>query len=442
MIEELIYNLKSALESLFNCVDNIAIFDVLLAIIAINMTVIGLTSLAESKYIAGIEYGKYLTQKYKITILGWKSPLKMMHLLKIFGVINIFGLVLLFFANISIQILLFTSLVLIISLVFAIKYFFTYILNENDKVKAQILDDELLCLYHDGPTPCEFEADLITNVHSGEKGKRKLSASLINYFDNYNSDSSSLFLEVFGLDSIIYDDSTHMKKVWQKKFNVLPYDYHFQEINEEAINIKHISHEFYQFFRSTEIQEKWLVMILKEFLAQHKDSNTYEYKINHLIRAIAHVNSFGQSEILYKYKFVTYIDNFVRECFEHTNSIQNLEVFKKREECLFRYLFIMYASAISKYYTRDYFITALNKCVKILLIDNDYLGLMTRMERLQIFAQTFIEYLIYEKCVDFFVKVLSGIHCSKIELEYVKSSIKSESDNDEEYIMKTLWVTK
>lgn len=44
------------------------IFDngLIISIIAINMTVIGLTSLAEMKNIIGIDYGKFLLRKYKI----------------------------------------------------------------------------------------------------------------------------------------------------------------------------------------------------------------------------------------------------------------------------------------------------------------------------------------------------------------------------------------
>jgi hypothetical protein len=44
------------------------IFDTatLIAIIAINMTVIGLTSLAETKKIIGVDYGRFLVKKYRI----------------------------------------------------------------------------------------------------------------------------------------------------------------------------------------------------------------------------------------------------------------------------------------------------------------------------------------------------------------------------------------
>ncbi|MGO1528537.1 MAG: hypothetical protein ACTHWU_07420, partial [Senegalia sp. (in: firmicutes)] len=52
--------------------------------IAINMTVIGLTSLAESKTIIGIDYGKFLVKKYKVF-----GIIRMYYLLIIFAIIKL-----------------------------------------------------------------------------------------------------------------------------------------------------------------------------------------------------------------------------------------------------------------------------------------------------------------------------------------------------------------
>ncbi|PHS30041.1 MAG: hypothetical protein COA82_11835 [Alkaliphilus sp.] len=51
--------------------------------IAINMTVIGLTALAETKTIIGIDYGKFLVGRYKLFAF-----FRMYHLLILFAVIN------------------------------------------------------------------------------------------------------------------------------------------------------------------------------------------------------------------------------------------------------------------------------------------------------------------------------------------------------------------
>ncbi len=80
------------------------------------MTVIGLTSLAESKSVIGIEYGKFLIKRYKVFNL-----IKIYYLLIVFATINIISVLALFFENNVLITRVF--IILSISLIFGIYYF-------------------------------------------------------------------------------------------------------------------------------------------------------------------------------------------------------------------------------------------------------------------------------------------------------------------------------
>ncbi|MFA1642604.1 hypothetical protein AB5N96_07045 [Chryseomicrobium imtechense] len=114
--------------------------NILFAIIAINMTVIGLTSLAESKNIIGVDYGKFLLRKYKIG-----GYIRIYYLLILFAVINLSSIFMVIVDDQGLRIIHF--FVLMTSLVFAIYYFFSFIIVENRAVKRQIIMQEILGHY-------------------------------------------------------------------------------------------------------------------------------------------------------------------------------------------------------------------------------------------------------------------------------------------------------
>ena len=91
-----------------------------MAIIAINMTIIGLTSLADQKCVIGIDYGKFLVTKFKL------GGIRMYYWLFGFALINVGSLFLMFLENPIIRIVNF--IFLIVSLAFAIFYFFGFII--------------------------------------------------------------------------------------------------------------------------------------------------------------------------------------------------------------------------------------------------------------------------------------------------------------------------
>jgi hypothetical protein len=158
-------------------------------------------------------------------------------------------------------------------LVFAIYYFFAYIISENRRVKKQIYEDELLGLYYESDSDSfkHQEADVLTKMSSGSRTSKKLSSNIISYFDTYNSDSQHAFSEVFGKDSIIYDYSKKTRKKIKKKYGTSPYIY-----RKHANGIYDISYEYFQLFRSSEQQFKWTLEILRIFDGDRNINQSYD----------------------------------------------------------------------------------------------------------------------------------------------------------------------
>jgi len=191
------------------------IFDtsLIIAIIAINMTVIGLTSLAEMKNVVGIDYGRFLLRKYKI----W-GVIRVYYLLILFAIINVASLFLIIVPNYKFRLILFW--VLIVSLIFAIYYFFTYIIVESKRVKKQIYEQEILGLYFNSDDQTTYAPDILTKVNDGSRTTKKMSGNLIHYFNTYSSDSHDAFAELFGPQSMIYDYSKLLNRKCRLKFKV------------------------------------------------------------------------------------------------------------------------------------------------------------------------------------------------------------------------------
>ena len=296
-----------------------------LAIIAINMTIIGLTSLAETKNVIGIDYGKYLIKSYKVV-----GSIRIYHLLVLFAIINVVSLLSMFIMNPVFRTVNFT--ILIISLVFAIYYFFSYILVENNRVRKQIIKSELLGMYYDNNHVTNFEADLITHMKNGYRTNKRLSTDVILFFDKFNTEAQKSFEEVFGPRSVLYDDSKRNKNYWKKHFDEVPYNYSVTK------DINHISHEFFQLYRYSELQEKWLLEILRLFSEDHVKDYP-EQKLNNLIRVIAHVNTFGKQENLYSYKFLEYLSPYIKGALSSTCDDMSMSHRLEKENFLMKSLF-------------------------------------------------------------------------------------------------------
>lgn len=347
-----------------------------LAIIAINMTIIGLTSLAESKNIIGVDYGKFLIKFYKVI-----GNVRIYHLLILFAMINVTSLFSMFIMDYSIRLINF--LILVLSLVFAIYYFFAYILIENYRVKKQIHISELLGMYYKSSDVTTFEADLLTNMSNGSRTNKRLSTNVINYFDVYNSESQQAFEEVFGPKSILYSEDRKIKNHWKKIYDEEPFDYTL------CGDIRHISHEFFQMYRYSELQEKWLLEILNLFNREYTKNNPVA-KLDNLIRVMAHINRFGYCDNLFKYKFLEYYSSYIYDALKSINEtdIKGIKNFAEKEIFFYKNLL----SYLYKTITYNYEATFKNTSKKILLglIENEeYQIYISKKDKLKMLVKNY-----------------------------------------------------
>lgn len=279
------------------------IFDtgLIISIIAINMTVIGLTSLADMKKVIGIDYGKFLLRKYKI--FGF---IRVYYLLILFGVINVLSLFLIFVPYPLFRFIHF--LILLVSLFFAIYYFFAYIIVESNRVKKQIYELEVLGLYYSSDEVSTFEADIKTGVCNGSRTTKKMSGNIIDYFNLYNSDTHEAFVELFGLGSLLYKYDKRINKKRKRIANKSPYAYR-QSIN----NCSDISHEFFQLYRYTENQDKWILTILDLFDNSDRYKKIDYIRLCNFTRVIEQINVYGFTQNLFTYKFLEHLFTHYRK---------------------------------------------------------------------------------------------------------------------------------
>lgn len=204
--------------------------------ISINMTIIGLTSLAEKKTIIGVDYGKYLISKYKLFHM---VPLYV--LLILFAVINTAALFTLYWTDSQFCRTIFIGVTICLS--FAIYYFFGFILRENPAVKRQLYENEFIGMYYKDNTPPGAECDQTVKMNNGYRTSKRLSSDVVTYFDKFNNDTQKAFEESFGPESFIYKRNRRIRKKYLKLTGHEPYDYTGED------NLVHISWEFFQLYR-------------------------------------------------------------------------------------------------------------------------------------------------------------------------------------------------
>lgn len=341
-----------------------------LALIAINMTIIGLTSLAETKRIIGIDYGKFLIRSYVVF-----GPVQMYHLLIVFAIVNAFSLFSMFVQIPWVRVVNFA--ILVMSLVFAIYYFFRYILVENDDVREQIYKHELLGLYYKSPDETTLECDLLARIKPGWRSSKMLSTNVIEYFNSFNTESYDAFVQLFGPNSILYSNEPKVLKYWKDKFGLEPFDY--TRCNE---NFVHISHEYFQIFRYTELQVKWTHEIIKLFNGSYSDKCP-GLRLDNIMRIFTHINRFGNCRNLYSYKFIEYCQPCVLKAFENDELITGEDGFRaKKELCTIRQL-AKYTFKTIDMRGEDVFYTIARDMFTDLLTNQKYAAFTTSVEKLR-----------------------------------------------------------
>lgn len=374
------------------------IFDssLIIAIIAINMTVIGLTSLAEMKKVIGIDYGNFLLKKYKI--FGF---LRIYYVLILFGIINVLGLFLFVIPNYSLRLTYFWLLV--ISLIFAIYYFFAYIIVESNKVIKQIYEQEVLGLYYNSDEPTTFKPDLLTKVNDGSRTTKKMSGSFIEYFNTYSTDSNDAFTELFGPDSIVYNYSAKLNKKREKKYGVTtPYIY-----RQSIYKTKELSHEFFQMYRYSKIQDRWLLTALDLFENKTAQEGFDYIRLCNFTRVLGQINTYGTSQNLFKYKFLEHLFPYYKKAMywtiadkvpsETKSEIRALSFYAHDE--LIKFMFTTY-----HLHPEPFHLQTIKKILLNNLLQETELLLSPKEQLLQIARQeTLLE---NEKLKDVFVEVL------------------------------------
>lgn len=374
------------MENVFNltiqCDNNL-----ILAIIAINMTVIGLTSLAESKSIIGIDYGEFLVKKYKVF-----NFIKMYHLLIVFAAINIVSILGLFVKND--RLIKWIFIILVVSLVFGIYYFFAYIMIENRHVKKQIYVQELLGLYYASDKETTFEVDKLVRISNGSSTNKKISGDIINYFNNFSGESQKSFCEIFGPESLIYKNIRNTNRKMKQIIDVNPYVY---RLGNDGV--WDISHEFFQLFRYTELQDKWVIDILRIINKDYYVCRRYEkIRLYNVTRVITHINIFGYNEAIYKYKFLEhfmcFFYNAIKISDEEINLMNSDE--KKQITSVEKYALeqiIKYIMNTIVTYNDINFINSSKKVLKVIAFDFDSKAskILNLEKRFKIFLNSVVE---------------------------------------------------
>lgn len=395
------------------------IFDngLILAIIAINMTVIGLTSLADKKTVIGVDYGEFLIKKFKF------MKIRMYYWLILFALINVISLFTMFINEPLIRIINF--ILLIFSLIFAIVYFFRFILIENKGVVKQVYLRELLGLYCDSSDIEHFYVDNMVNMNPGTRTLRKLSTNIINYFNDYNGNTQRVFIEVFGPDSLIYSNEKSVCKFRKKYFNTEAYRYRVSPINK---SVKEISFEFFQLFRFVEHQDRWALDIL---LVLNGDPNKYTeydiYRLYNFARLTAQIRTFGISENLFKYKFLFHYRNYWystvnKEKGNKPNKSEIIEHIKIIEKEILYSLFVFISKTINIYTDKE-FINVTDTILKEITLEDKYKGFLSLHEILTNISEVSIKM----NCLD--LQQIIEKHISEYQANYNE---KKEKINIEE----------
>lgn len=279
-----------------------------IALVALNVTVIGLTSLAEKRVVIGIDYGKYLIDNYKLL-----NIIRIYYLLVGVAVINATSLVVMLH-SFPIWIECVMYILLILSSWFVLYYLFAYVLRVHPAVKEEIYRDQILGMYVQADKVCNFEGDRIVHMQNGDRTKKKISSNVLSYFNNYNEDTIHSFAELFGPKSIVYARDKKNMKVWAQLGYGDPHDYHV----DGSSNLNHISWEFFQMFRYSEIQDKWIQEILNLFNGEYAESYP-RLRLYNVARSMGQINRVGFADGLWKYKFLDYLMPYILKALDSIN---------------------------------------------------------------------------------------------------------------------------
>lgn len=385
-----------------------------IALIALNMTVLGLSSMAEKRNVAGVEYRQYILDKYKLF-----SVIRMYYLLLVVAVVDVLAFIAMWIPKI-----LWVSYVvfglLSLSTCIVIYFLFWYVLRVHKEVKNQIYKDELQGLYIKSNKECNFDGDRLVKMRTGDRTPKKLSSNMLHYFDNYTEETIEAFKEMFGPGSVIY----HTYRVPEGE----SYDYSVYHKGKN-VGLKHISWEFFQMIRYSEIQERWILEVLNLYNRSYSDSFP-RLRLYNIARIIGQINLVGFSGGLYKYKFLDYFLPYVYEALDESeDSAPDERV--ELEEYIFKNLGAFMSDTMMTHPTSAYY-NSVRKVLEQLLLPTNYRGVTSLETRIHLLDNpkcsdycsllTSIRKVIYKTPVVFdFGNVLIGWSLDNLFLKYYQN---------------------
>lgn len=347
------------------------------ALIGLNITVVGLTSLAEKRTVIGVDYGRYLIDNYKIFGL-----FRVYQFLVAVALINALSLVvMLHFFSPVFDIIVFALLIL--SSWFVLTYLFFYVLRVHPRVKREIYKKQILGLYIKSDTECDFKGDRVVGMPHGDRTPKKISSNVQSFFNQYNEDTILAFEELFGPQSPVYARDRHSLKIWKQFDYGEPHDYQVKD-SDCTVKINHISWEFFQMFRFSDIQERWLLEILKLFNGEYAKPYP-RLRLYNVARVWGHVNRVGVSEGLWKYKFLDYMRLYTLEALctlGDANSALRYEPEKYLHEQL-----AVYMQMVMKQHPTGPFEESVAKTFSLLLDIEWFQGVVSIEERYAIYSK-------------------------------------------------------
>lgn len=337
-----------------------------IALIGLNMTVLGLSSMAEKRSVAGVEYGRYMLDKYKVF-----GIVRIYNLLLSVAVVDVLAFIAMWIPeNIYLSCLVFGLLCL--STCIVIYFLFWYVLRVHKGVKKQIYKDELQGLYIESNKECDFEADRLVKMKSGDRTPKKLSSNLLHYFDHYTEETIEAFREMFGPTSVVYQTY----RVPEGK----SHDY-FVYYKGQSVGLQHISWEFFQMFRYSEVQERWILEVLNLYNRSYSDSFP-RLRLYNIARIIGQINLMGFSAGLYKYKFLDYFLPYIYDALDESKD-DTPEEREELEEYVFKNLGSFMSDTMMKHLTPAYNNSVKKVLVKLLSPQN-YRGVTSLENRIHL----------------------------------------------------------
>ena len=275
----------------------------IVALIAINLTLLGLTTLAEAKKVLGVDYGKFLINKATLFL-----RVKYKHVIAIFTGINIIGVIAIFYTHIEI-VLIITSVLISLSTILLLIYFVSSVLYINKRVRREIYLYTLSGLYSSKFDELDTNSlDYLLDINPGSQTDKTVVSDVYNYFNEDSFTVLESFEAVFGPKSFLYHYKDHERKIsyfWDKHFinKDLPLKelkpYHYRNIN----NNYDVTHEFFLMYRYSKLQSIWAKKVYE--LTKNGNYNIITY--SNLLRITKNTVNYLNDDLIKSFDFIKFI---------------------------------------------------------------------------------------------------------------------------------------